>query len=84
MVIAVVAIILGRALQGAGDTMAPMIITLITLWGLQVPLAVVLSGIVQPAVVGIWWAVDIATVAHGVMIAAWFQTGRWKHIELLK
>jgi Na+-driven multidrug efflux pump len=79
---ATLAIILGRALQGAGATLAPMVITLVALWGLQVPLAVGLSKIVQPSVVGIWWAINIATLVHGVMLVVWFQTGRWKRVEL--
>ena len=81
-VFAVLAIILGRALQGAGDTMAPMVVTLVALWGLQVPLAVVLSRVIHPSVVGIWCAIDLATVVHGGLLAGWFQTGRWKRIEL--
>lgn len=79
---ATLAIILSRALQGAGATVAPMVITLVSLWGLQVPLAVLLSRIVEPPVVGIWWAINIAMLVHGVMLVYWFQTGRWKKIEL--
>jgi len=72
------AIVLGRALQGAGDTVAPMISTVIALWGVQVPLAVWLSGRTTPPTDGIWWAISAAITLHGLMVIAWFSTGRWK------
>ena len=70
---------LGRALNGAGDSMSPMIITILSLWGLQVPLAVFLSRIWQPPTQGIWWAIVTAFVVQGLLVAGWFETGRWKH-----
>lgn len=75
-------IVLGRALQGAGDTVPPMILTVISLWGLQVPLAIVFSRSWQPATQGIWWAIAIAIVVHGLMVMIWFQTGRWKRKDV--
>lgn len=72
------AIVLGRALDGAGQTMATMIFTITSLWGLQVPLAIILSRIAQPATQGIWWAIGIAMTVHGLMVTGWFLTGRWK------
>ena len=71
-------VVLGRALNGAGDTMSTMVITILTLWGLQVPLAVSFSRSFHPATLGIWWAVAIAITVNGLLTAGWFQTGRWK------
>ena len=42
---AAIAIILGRAMNGAGDTISPLIITFACLWGFQIPAAVYMSGI---------------------------------------
>ena len=72
------AIVLGRALDGAGQTMATMIFTVASLWGVQVPLALFMSRVVHPATHGIWWAIAIAVTAHGIMVTGWFLTGRWK------
>lgn len=72
-------IVLGRSLNGAGDTVAPMVITILTLWGVQVPLAVKFSHLWQPATQGIWWAIAIANVLNGLLIVGWFQAGFWKH-----
>jgi Na+-driven multidrug efflux pump len=74
------AIVLGRALDGAGQTFVTMICTITSLWDLQVPLALLLSRTVQPATQGIWWAMAITAVVHGLMVIGWFLTGRWaKH-----
>jgi putative MATE family efflux protein len=72
-------IVLGRALSGAGDTLPPMLITILSLWGFQVPLAVLFSRIIQPPTQGIWWAIAVATVLNGSLVALWFLRGRWKH-----
>lgn len=72
------AIVLGRALDGAGQTMATMIFTVTSLWGVQVPLALFLSRATQPATQGIWWAIAIALTVHGLMVTGWFLAGRWK------
>lgn len=75
-------IIFGRALIGAGDTMGPMVTTILGLWGIQVPLAIFLSRTVTPATTGIWWSVAAALTANGIMTTAWFQTGRWKRKKI--
>jgi len=72
------AIVLGRALDGAGQTMITMIFTVSILWGLQVPLAMFLSRVAQPATQGIWWAIGIAMTVHALLVTGWFLTGRWK------
>ena len=48
------------------------------LWGVQVPLALLLSHGMRPPTDGIWWAIAVALTVNGLMVAAWFQTGRWK------
>lgn len=76
-VFAGLAIVIGRSLNGAGCTIATMIFTLVALWGLQVPLAALLTRYTQPPTLGIWWAIAIATIVHAVLTVGWFETGRW-------
>lgn len=78
-IFAAAGVVLGRALNGAGDSMTPMIITIVTLWGVQVPLAMLLSRLWQPATHGIWYAISASMVLNGILVTAWFLTGRWKH-----
>ncbi len=75
-------IVLGRALQGAGDTLAPMVTTILGLWGLQVPLAIILPHYFTPATDGIWWSVAVAMTANGLMVAVWFKQGKWKTLRV--
>ena len=75
-------VIFGRALNGAGDSLAPMIITTLSLWGLQVPLALWLVRWWQPATSGIWWAIGLASAVNGLLMALWFETGRWQHRQV--
>jgi len=75
-------LVYGRSLAGAGDTISPMIITLISLWGIQVPLAIILSRIAWFGVSGIFWANTIAVIVSGVICFGWFQRGKWIKIEM--
>lgn len=76
-IFAALGIVLNRALNGAGDSMSPMIITVATLWGLQVPLAILLSRHLEPATDGIWWAIVISIAVQGILSAWWFERGKW-------
>jgi putative MATE family efflux protein len=71
-------VVFSRALAGAGDTLIPMIITLLTLWGFQIPAAVYMSKHTALGVSGVWWAVALASTIQGLLMTAWFQTGKWK------
>lgn len=75
-------IILSRALNGAGDSVAPMIITAISLWGVQVPAAWLLSHALTPATLGIWIAIAAGNVIHGLLIVGRFRTGVWMRREV--
>jgi putative MATE family efflux protein len=70
-------IILGRALNGAGDSLAPLAITAVSLWGLQVPAAVLLARAMTPATLGIWIAVAAGNLCHALLIIARFRQGAW-------
>lgn len=77
-VFAALGIVFGRALNGAGDSVTPMIFTVVSLWLLQAPLAIVFSRLWDSPTQGIWWAISIVMVVHGLLTAAWFETGKWR------
>ncbi|MCK5595663.1 MATE family efflux transporter [bacterium] len=72
-------IVLGRAFMGAGDTLSPLIITGISLFGFQIPLALLLSRNFNMNTNGIWLAIAISNIVQGVMMAGWFKKGKWKN-----
>ncbi len=71
-------VVLARGLDGAGNTVPAMAINLITLWGLEIPLAYGLSHWLGLSVTGIWWGRALANLANGLVFGLWFLRGRWK------
>lgn len=76
------AMVLVNCLNGAGDTLVPMIVTLVTLWGVQMPLAYLLSRNTGLGVYGVRWAIVIAMVARAIIYSVYFKLGRWKRIQV--
>ena len=70
------AIILGRALNGAGDTVSPMVMTAIGLLGFRIGLSLILAQ--KMALMGIWFGIASSSIIQGLMVGFWFSTGRWK------
>ncbi len=68
--------VLLRALQGAGDFLVPMSISLGVVFLVTIPFAFLLSrtGLAE---LGIWTALLLSNIASLVATAAWMRTGRW-------
>jgi putative MATE family efflux protein len=77
-----VGVVLARAFDGAGNTVPAMAINLLTLWGMEAPLAFGLSRWVGLGPTGVWWGRALANVANGLFFAAWFLRGKWKEREV--
>jgi putative MATE family efflux protein len=73
-----IAIVLNQALNGAGDTLSPMVITGIAVFGVRIPLAFLLPRLFDLGTSGIWLAVALSTVLEGTVVGFWFRSGRWK------
>jgi putative MATE family efflux protein len=69
-------------LRGAGDTLIPMFFSLISLWLIRIPVAVVLSK--QIGVQGIWWAIPAGWVMGYLLTQVYYLTGRWKTKGVVK
>ncbi|MGC8865299.1 MAG: MATE family efflux transporter [Bacteroidales bacterium] len=63
-------------LRGAGDTLIPMFVTLLSLWIIRVPLSYWLSGLWGEK--GIWWAIPLAWIFGVLASYSYYKTGRWK------
>jgi putative MATE family efflux protein len=77
-----IGVALARAFDGAGNTKPAMAINLITLWGMEIPLAYSLSRWLGLGANGVSWGRAVANVANGLLFAAWFRRGRWKQREV--
>ena len=75
--------VLTGSLRGAGDTVAPMVLAMISLWMFRFPLAYVLSAHTRLRVTGIWYAFPVTTVMSAAMAGYWFRWGDWRDKRLL-
>jgi putative MATE family efflux protein len=71
--------VLQSCISGAGETLAPMLISLIILWVIQLPLAFVLSRYTGLGVYGVRWAIVIGLILGATAYIVYFWQGRWKH-----
>ncbi len=74
--------VLRGALQGAGDTRTPAVISVGTMWILRLPLAYMLARTLGLGAVGAWIAMSATTCFSGILMAAWFKWGKWRSIEV--
>ncbi len=70
------------ALKGAGDTRAPMYISVLMHWIVGVPLVYLLSIRLSFGVVGAWSGMCAVITAQGILMYLRFHRGRWKTIAI--
>jgi len=74
--------ILNGVLRGAGDTLVPMIITIIALWAIRLPVSWWLSGEIGSN--GIWWGIPIAWILGVTLSYIYYLSGIWKKRAVVK
>ena len=65
-------------LNQVGDTMIPLIASLVSMWGIQLPLAILLPKVFGNGVYGVMWAMAIALTVRALAYIVYFRTGKWK------
>jgi len=63
-------------MRGAGDTMIPMFISIISLWFVRIPVSYFLS--LKFGAIGIWWGIPVAWFVGLTLAFSYYKTGRWK------
>lgn len=71
--------VLQSCISEVGDTLPPMLFTLLGQWGVQVPLGYFLAKAVNLGVYGIEWGIVIGMCVRTVAVLVYFRSGRWKH-----
>jgi drug/metabolite transporter (DMT)-like permease len=74
--------VVNAVMRGAGDTLIPMFITLISLWLIRVPASYFLAG--KIGVTGIWWAIPFGWAIGLILTFIYYFTGRWKTKGVIK
>ena len=70
-------VVLGTAMNGAGDTLVPLLVVAVAVLALRLPLALGLA-LAWNSVSGVWMALAASSVLQGVLFTAAFRWGRWK------
>jgi putative MATE family efflux protein len=64
--------------NGAGFTMASMLLSMFALWVVRFPLAYIFAFHTALSFEGIWWAFPISNLVAAIAALLWFRTGSWK------
>jgi putative MATE family efflux protein len=76
------AMALGGALRGAGDTRSPVIVGVVGVWGVRVPLAWALAFPMKLGLNGIWITMIADWAVRTAIFSVLYRRGRWKTIKL--
>ncbi len=74
--------VLHGVLRGAGATLIPMYITLLSLWIIRIPLAVFFSE--HFGVNGIWWSIPVGWAVGMIGSLIYYLSGKWKGKGVIK
>lgn len=78
----VISIIYFFSLRGAGDTRAPLVITLLTTIALRLPLAWLLGVVCEGGLLGAWIGMCADILVRAVLVRQRYASGRWLHIKV--
>ncbi len=70
--------------RASGNMVMTMMLTLISQWVLQFPIAYILSKHTAMGIDGIWWSVPIANVVMGIIVVLIYMKGDWKKKRLIE
>jgi putative MATE family efflux protein len=70
--------VLMTCLQGAGDTVPPMLIGIATTWLITIPLAYFLPKYTSWGILSIRWAMTASMIVSSIAMVIYFRTGKWK------
>ncbi|WP_282037136.1 MATE family efflux transporter [Saccharicrinis aurantiacus] len=74
--------VLHGVLRGAGATLIPMFISLLSLWLIRIPLALFFSE--KIGVAGIWWAIPAGWCTGMLGSLIYYLSGKWKNKGVIK
>ena len=73
-----IALIFGRGVTGAGDTIGPAVMTGIAQLGLRIPVAYILALVVGLGTNGIWLGINASDMCQGLAMLWYFKRGYWQ------
>jgi putative MATE family efflux protein len=73
-----IVVALSLCLNGAGDTLIPMITNLVSMFGVQIALGYILAKYTNLGVNGLRWGIALGVFSRAVIYIFYFRTGKWK------
>jgi len=67
-----------QALNGAGDTVPTMIVSMVMMWAVTIPLAYFLPKYTDLNVYGVRWGMAAGMIVGAIAYTVYFRAGRWK------
>ncbi|MEG1075482.1 MAG: MATE family efflux transporter [Mucinivorans sp.] len=74
--------IINGMLRGAGAVMFTMFATLLALWGIRIPAALILVPLIGAS--GIWWSIPIGWAVGMTASILYYRSGKWKEKSIFK
>ncbi|MEO9474809.1 MAG: MATE family efflux transporter [Cyclobacteriaceae bacterium] len=74
--------VISQAFNGAGDTKTPLWINLVVFWVIQIPLAYVLSTVLDWRVNGVLFTIAFCHSLQAVICIYLFRRGKWKDVSV--
>ncbi|MBS4537968.1 MATE family efflux transporter [Clostridium sp. D2Q-11] len=71
-------VVYGGAFLGSGDTLPPMLASLVANWAFKLPIAYIFAKVLNMGANWVWLAISISVFVEAIVIIAWFRKGRWK------
>lgn len=65
------------AFNTSGQTVAPMVVTVATMWGFEIPLAIALANLTGLGQYGVPWAIAAGATLRLILFAWYFGRGTW-------
>ncbi len=78
------AVVSASALRGAGDTVFPMLLTLVSSWFVMTLPAWILSRQEGTEIHHLWWTATVHVLLTGSLMMFRFTTGRWKRFQIVE
>jgi len=76
-----VALTLGGALNGAGDTRGVMLIVVLSSWLIRIPLCFLLGIVLEIGAPGIWWSMNASIFAYAFFVFRRYNRRKWFEIN---
>ncbi|HAA15471.1 MAG TPA: MATE family efflux transporter [Cytophagales bacterium] len=74
--------VLSQSLNGAGDTITPTWLNIVSFWMVQIPLGYLLAKYFNLGAIGAVWAITVAFSLHALLSMWIFKRGKWKLKEV--